>query len=72
VACLLVTAAVLDGIFDDELVATMVFDENGVSGAEISDGPANRTRRWRDLVWHLDHDRPPRANGDRAPACDLP
>jgi hypothetical protein len=40
VACLLVTAAVLDGIFDDELVATMLFDENGVSDAEVSDGPA--------------------------------
>jgi hypothetical protein len=23
-------------------------------------------------VWHLDHDRPPRANGERASASDLP
>jgi hypothetical protein len=40
-------------VFDDERVAIMSFDTNGVAGAEVTDDPATlaQHRRWRDLVW---------------------
>jgi hypothetical protein len=42
-------------LFDDERVAMMHFDENGVRGAEVSDDPEVLAthRRWRDLVWPI-------------------
>ncbi len=42
-------------IFDDARVAILRFDDNGVSGAEVTDTPAvvATHRRWRDTVWPL-------------------
>jgi hypothetical protein len=40
-------------LFDDRLVATLHFDENGVAGAEVTDDPDTvaRHRQWREIVW---------------------
>ena len=40
-------------IFDDRRVAVLRFDNNGVSGAEVTDDPATvaEHRQWRDRVW---------------------
>lgn len=42
-------------IFDDERVAILHFDRNGVSGAEVTDDATvlAEHQRWRDLVWSL-------------------